>query len=62
MKIIAIGTSIIIMLILFFYADDREGRYYDCSISEISPDYPAEVKDACRRLRIEEQKIPKNYI
>jgi hypothetical protein len=24
---------------------------YDCSISEISPDYPIEVKEQCRRLR-----------
>jgi hypothetical protein len=26
---------------------------YDCSISEISPDYPIEVKEACRKLRAE---------
>jgi hypothetical protein len=24
---------------------------YDCSISEISPDYPIPVKEACRKLR-----------
>jgi hypothetical protein len=24
---------------------------YDCSISEISPDYPVQVKEACRKLR-----------
>lgn len=24
---------------------------YDCSISEISPDYPLEVKEECRKLR-----------
>jgi len=24
---------------------------YDCSISEISPDYPIQVKEACRQLR-----------
>jgi hypothetical protein len=23
---------------------------YDCSIAEISPDYPVEVKEACRKL------------
>ena len=23
---------------------------YDCSIAEISPDYPIEVKEACRKL------------
>jgi hypothetical protein len=26
---------------------------YDCSISEISPDYPIEVKEKCRKLRAE---------
>lgn len=29
---------------------------YDCRISEISPDYPAEVKEACRRIQIEKTK------
>lgn len=27
---------------------------YDCSLAEISPDYPKEVKDECRKLRMEE--------
>lgn len=26
---------------------------YDCSISEISPDFPLEVKEKCRKLRAE---------
>jgi len=26
---------------------------YDCSISEISPDYPIAVKEQCRKLRAE---------
>jgi len=26
---------------------------YDCSISEISPDFPLEVKEQCRKLRAE---------
>jgi len=25
---------------------------YDCSIAEISPDYPVEVKEACRKRNI----------
>ena len=28
-------------------------KKYDCSISEISPDYPLEVKEACRKMRAE---------
>lgn len=26
-------------------------RVYDCSLAEISPDYPREVVDQCRRLK-----------
>jgi len=26
---------------------------YDCSIAEISPDYPVQVKEGCRKLRAE---------
>lgn len=26
---------------------------YDCSLAEISPDMPLEVKQACRKLRME---------
>ena len=26
---------------------------YDCSISEISPDFPPEVREQCRKLRAE---------
>jgi hypothetical protein len=26
-------------------------KVYDCSIAEISPDYPIEVKNECRRIR-----------
>ena len=29
---------------------------YDCSVSEISPDYPLEVKEGCRKLRAEKFK------
>ena len=34
----------------------NEGQYYNCSIAEISPDYPVEVKAACRKLRMENVK------
>jgi hypothetical protein len=29
-----------------------EEKVYDCTISEISPDFPIEVREECRRLRI----------
>ena len=30
---------------------ERHVVVYDCRISEISPDYPVEVKEQCRKLR-----------
>jgi hypothetical protein len=51
---------IIVMLILIavlINADfGSQGRVYDCSIAEFSPDIPIEVKNECRRLRREIQK------
>jgi hypothetical protein len=39
----------------FFWAtkDSMKGRTvtYDCSLSEISPDFPPEVREQCRKLR-----------
>ena len=32
------------------------GKWYDCSISEISPDFPIELKQECRKLRSEAYK------
>lgn len=32
-------------------ATPKHAQKYDCSVSEISPDYPLEVKEACRKLR-----------
>jgi hypothetical protein len=31
----------------------QKSKVYDCSLSEISPDYPIEVKQQCRALRAE---------
>jgi len=28
-----------------------EQKFYDCSLSEISPDFPIEVKQACREAK-----------
>lgn len=46
--------SIIFLVAIISFArmaDKREDRYirYDCSIAEISPDFPIEVKQACRK-------------
>ena len=47
--LIIIGLSLIAVVAVFgdFYP---EGKVYDCTLAEISPDYPTEVKNECRRL------------
>ena len=30
---------------------------YDCRLSEISPDFPLEVKEQCRKLRVKSGRI-----
>jgi len=44
-------------LVLYFYLLPKEsGRVYNCSIAEISPDYPLKVKEECRKLRMDQIK------
>lgn len=47
--------AIIIVFALAFMFMPKKGDVvrYDCSIAEISPDYPLEVKEKCRKLRAE---------
>jgi hypothetical protein len=47
---------VIAMLIFNRYTTNTSVIVYDCNISEISPDFPIEVKEECRRLRHEEWK------
>ena len=46
--IVFVGT-----LVFLFIMPTPKGHVYDCSISEISPDYPIEVKEQCRKVRTE---------
>ena len=54
---LAIIAVIIFMLCQFGFfwvtKDSMKGTTirYDCSISEISPDFPTEVREQCRKLR-----------
>lgn len=34
-----------------FVSDVSEYKVYDCSLAEISPDFPIKVKEDCRKLR-----------
>lgn len=42
------------LVVCIAYVDEfyrPEVKIYDCSIAEISPDFPPEVKEECRKLR-----------
>jgi hypothetical protein len=55
--LLVILLAVAMLLLLSNDDDDNNHRVrYDCRIAEISPDYPAAVKDKCRRLsRIQEK-------
>ena len=49
-------ASVFLILVILFGLSSTEMhgvKRYDCSIAEIHPDYPVEVKQACRRIRAE---------
>lgn len=49
--VLVIVFTLIAFAILYFALPHPTAKVYDCSISEISPDYPLEVKEECRKLR-----------
>ena len=50
-----IAVILLVCIVILVNADwNNQTVVYDCSLAEISPDYPQEVKNECRRLRIEE--------
>jgi hypothetical protein len=54
LTIIALIVFMICQFGFFWYTKDSfKGLSvrYDCSISEISPDFPIQVKEECRKLR-----------
>jgi hypothetical protein len=64
--------SIIVFLLsltavgILLFSDFGKNRtvVYDCRMSEISPDFPIEVKEECRKLRLEHfrQEQKRNFI
>jgi hypothetical protein len=48
-----VGVAGIVFAIYWSITHPQMVVKYDCSIAEISPDYPIEVKEGCRRLRAE---------
>lgn len=52
--LVIVLTFVFGMLIGYWVNDVAvEYQVYDCSISDIDPDYPPEVKEQCRRIRSE---------
>lgn len=54
LAIIAVIIFICAQITFMYWAKDSFKGVtirYDCSVSEISPDFPIEVKEQCRKLR-----------
>ena len=54
-----VGLVLLILFVIFVMAWSDFGstervRVYNCDMSEINPDFPIEVKEECRKLRLEE--------
>lgn len=51
--VIVLGVCLLTITIYMAIQYPRVTVRYDCSIAEISPDYPIAVKEGCRKLRAE---------
>ena len=49
--ILVTASAFAFVLVLHFAPKKGDVVVYDCSIAEISPDIPLEVKEKCRQLR-----------
>ena len=50
-SVVVLGFIGFAFAIWWNYANPHMVVRYDCSIAEISPDYPISVKEGCRKLR-----------
>jgi hypothetical protein len=46
-------AATIVWLTLLSFIPMPEVRFYDCNLSEFHPDFPPEVKEECRKKRME---------
>jgi len=51
--VLVLGIAGLVFAIYWNYTHPHVVVRYDCSIAEISPDYPVAVKEGCRKLRAE---------
>lgn len=52
-SVLVLGVIGFIFAIYWNYTHPHLVVKYDCSIAEISPDYPIAVREGCRKLRAE---------
>lgn len=53
LSIVVIAGAIVLFTTTYIFSEHTKGQVYNCSVAEISPDYPLEVKEQCRKLRAE---------
>ena len=51
--LLVVACAIVFVGAIMFMPKKGDVVRYDCSIAEISPDIPLEVKEKCRKLRAE---------
>lgn len=42
---------IVVLGVLWYWLPAPTGQVYDCRLAEISPDFPPQVREECRKLR-----------
>ncbi len=53
LEFLFVAVVLVGSIIFLLATPPQRVKVYDCSIAEISPDYPLEVKEECRKLRAE---------
>jgi hypothetical protein len=48
---ILVSATLILIGVVLFDMHYPTIKYYDCSLAEISPDFPIEVKQECRKIK-----------
>jgi hypothetical protein len=51
-----------IIAAVIIVSEPSEGRWYDCRLAEFHPDYPIEVKEACRKAARDQLKNKSNVL
>ena len=46
-----ISGAVLILMLVTYFIPQEQGKYINCGISEISPDFTNEMRQMCRQLR-----------